>query len=297
MQYKTPLNMFVPELQEILKEFARKSHAVNLIVQGRSPQVRASGANPGDPIIEDNFKIAMFVDPRFPERLDKSERVGSVEIGYPPGSDKQTYIVRSRLIKNEKYRRGSSDYNSKSSNNVSKVVKTMVENIVPFRYTEIFDFQYSRTRDLVGDWRGELYNTGNAGWNVYSEDLYSELRHLVNIGVQFKTERFQKLAMHIKDYEEHKQRSQQPVAVHHVFVNGSRVAVTAKVMDGFNSYREVRSTVTYDSLESLPENLLANVSLLKILGEGANKIMRGVGFRVSDNEFFVMEPLANNSNA
>ncbi len=296
MQYKTPLNKFMPELQEVLREFARKSHAVNLIVIGLRPNVRDRGVDPGDPVVDDEYQLAAFVDPRFTDRADKTERVGSVEI-CQAGTPEQVFVIRSRLIENEKYRRGSYDYSSKSSSNKTKVVKTMVDTIVPFRYTEIFDFQHSRTRDLVGSWRGELYNTGSAGWTVYAPDVFEEVKHLRNLGVQFKTEKFRNLAKYVEDFAEHQTRISQPVEIFHVFVNGPRVAVTSKTMGIHGTYNEAKATVMYDSLEALPEGLLADVSMLKILGGDAKQFLPGIGYRVSDDEFFVMKPLANDSNA
>ena len=56
-------------------------------------------------------------------------------------------------------------------------------------------------------------------------------------------------------------------------------------------------TVMYDSLETLPEDLLADVSMLKILGGDVDQSIPGVGYRVSDNEFYLMKPLASNTNA
>ena len=79
-----------------------------------------------------------------------------------------------------------------------------------------------------------------------------------------------------------------------MYVVDGRVAVTSKEMDKYKIHNH-KPTVMYDSLETLPEDLLADVSMLKILGGEAP--IPGVGYRVSDNEFYVMKPLASNTNA
>ena len=294
MQYQTPLNKFVPELQEVLKEFARKSHAINLIVTGKLPTMKITSQGKDEPE-ERNYRKAIFIDPRFPNRTDPRERVGAIDF---VDEDNKTFKVESRLIKNDKYRKGSTDYHTKTSSNASKVVKILVDYVKPYFHDEMFDFNESTNRDLIGDWRGEHYSTGGVGWTMYANDLYEEIKHLRSMGVQFKTENFRTLSANLEQYEEHKSRARANVDVYHVFISDGRVAVTKKTINEYGHVDEKFAVPTmYDSIESLPEDLLANVSMLKILGGEPRKIMRGIGYRVSDNEFYVMKPLASNTNA
>lgn len=295
MQFKTPINQFVPEIQEVLKEFARKSHAVNLIVEGKLPVMKAApfGSSPDE---GGNFRKAIFIDPRFPNKDDAMDRVGAID--RLSTSNGHHFVIESRLIENEKFRRGSSDYHTKATKNISKAVKIMVEHVRPFSYHEIFNFSNSLKRDLIGSWRGENYNTGERGWVVYSQDAYDEVKHLRDLGVQFKTETFRKLAENLEAREEHTRRSKQQVEAYHVYVEeqSGRVAVTKQTMGPHDDVIGVHATLLYDSLEKLPEELLGSVSLLKILGQG-EKMLHGVGSRVSDNQFIVMKPLASDTNA
>ena len=295
MQFKTPINQFVPELQEVLKEFARKSHAVNLIVEGKLPVMKAAPFG-SDPDESGNFRKAIFIDPRFPNNNDASDRVGAIDRQYT--ADGHQFVIESRLIENEKFRRNSSDYHTKATKNIAKAVKIMVEHVKPFTYHEIFNFSNSLKRDLVGSWRGEHYNTGERGWVVYSNDAYAEIKHLRDLGVQFKTDTFRRLAENLEAREEHTRRNRQQVEAYHVYVDeqSGRVAVTKQTMGPHDDVIGVHATLLYDSLEKLPEELLGSVSLLKILGEG-EKMLMGVGARVSANQFIVMKPLASDTNA
>ena len=289
MKYTTPLEDFHPQLQPILKEFARKSHAVNLEVVGNLYTLNLSEGKP-------EYRTAFFIDPRFPERTERRDRVGYVKFSLDAPIE-----VGSRLIRNEKYRRHSSDHYTKTSKNASKAVKAMVEHIKPCSDNEMFNFNESHTRKLVDDWRSEHRNEGRTMWTVYSDDLYAEIRHLRDLGVQFKTEKFAKLAMNLELFEEHKARDTQPITIYRVFVEEGRVTVSKKVTDSHGDLTSLENgsivSTMYNSLESLPEDILSGVSMLKILGGEPRTVLRGVGYRVSDNEFYLMKPLASNTNA
>jgi len=294
MKYITPLEEFHPKLQSILKEFARKSHAVNLEVHTQATLGR--NLIEGKPDYKPEYKMAFFIDPRFPERTERRERVGYVK--FSPDAQIE---VGSRLIKNDKYRRHSSEYNTRASKVESKIIKLMVEYIKPFSDNEMFNFNNLNTKQLVGDWRLEHNNEGRSIWTAYSDDLYTEIKHLRNLGVQFKTEKFARLAMNLELFEEHKARDTQPITIYRVFVEEGRVTVSEKVTDSHGDLSKLEDgsivSTTYNSLESLPEDILSGVSMLKILGGEPRTVLRGIGYKVSDNEFYLMKPLASNTNA
>jgi hypothetical protein len=167
----------------------------------------------------------------------------------------------------------------------------MVEYIKPFSDNEMFNFNDHDTQQLVSDWRLEHVMKVDR-WTACADDLYTEIKYLRNLGVQFKTEKFAKLAMNLELFEEHKARDTQPITVYRVFVEEGRVTVSEKVTGSSH----IVST-TYNSLESLPEDILSGVSMLKILGGEPRTVLRGIGYKVSDNEFYLMKPLASNTNA
>lgn len=282
MQYLTPLNEFHPSVQNVLRQFARKSHGADLIVKGDN--------------FLDTFRRAIFIDPRFPERGDSRKAVGYVSIYME--NDEIIYKVRSRLIQNEKFRRGSEDYYTKTSKNVDKIIKATLSYLRPFNPNEIFEFNSGLIHDMLGSWRNELYKVGRGLWDrVTSDDVFEEVEHLRNIGVQFKTDVFRELAGQVEARYEHKRRNQQLVDVYHVFITENRVMMTVKTANYLNQHRDPpKEMQILNSIEELPEEILANISLLKILGSDS-KMIDGVGCRVSDREFLVMKPLATGSNA
>jgi hypothetical protein len=286
MQFLVPVEKYMPELQLVLKEFARKSHAVNLLVDVPSLTV-------GKELLNNQEYTATFIDPRFPNRTDARDRVGSVYWNRSDGA----YVIRSRLIKNEKFRKDSHDYYTKTTKDYKKAIKAMLEVLKPFSYNEIFLFNKSQLQDLVGDWRGELYGKGDRLWtSVFADDLYEEVKHLHSMGIQFKTEKFRTLVGHISTREEHLKREKQHLAISHVFIEEGKVVVTTKVGDR-HSIGVSTETKDYLSIEALPEDIYGAIAMLKILGGGKEQMVRGVGFRVSDNEFYVMKPIANTTNA
>lgn len=283
MKYITPLEDFHPKLQTILKEFARKSHAVNLEVVRPDFIIEQEGQT------KPEYKTAIFIDPRFPKRVERRERVGYVKL-----SKGDLMEIGSRLIKNDKYRRHSLEYNTKTSKIESKVVKMMVDFLKPFSFGEIFEFNSDRTEGLIKSWRNELYKAGESVWHIGSAELYEEVKHLRDLGVQFKTKAFSEMANAVEIRDAYRARQKQSIEIYHVYAVDGRVAVTAKELDDYNS-KNHKPTVMYDSIETLPEDLLADVSMLKILG--GEVPIPGVGYRVSDNEFYVMKLLASNTNA
>jgi hypothetical protein len=176
----------------------------------------------------------------------------------------------------------------------------MVEYIKPFSENEMFNFNNLNTKQLVGDWRLEHAMKVDR-WTACADDLYTEIKYLRNLGVQFKTEKFAKLAMNLELFEEHKARDTQPITIYRVFVEEGRVTVSKKVTDSHGDLTSLENgsivSTTYNSLESLPEDILSGVSMLKILGGEPRTVLRGIGYKVSDNEFYLMKPLASNTNA
>lgn len=287
MQYITPLNKFHPEVQGALKEFARKSHAINLQVVGKIPSNLLDA--------ETDYTRAVFLDPRFPDRKETSDEiVGSLRYSIDNGNS--VFTVYSRLIRNEKYRRHTPNFHTKVSKDVAKTVKTMVEVLRPFSYSEIFDFNKRQAKEVISTWRNEHYREGRSAWNLHESTLYEEVKHLKSIGVEFKTKEFAKLAtVGIEAWDEYLRRNKQRVKLHHVLIIEGRVALTAKEMDSYNDPVSIDSTVFYNDIESLPGEILGEVAMLKLLDNGQS--INGVGMRVTENEFYVMKPLASNTNA
>jgi hypothetical protein len=170
----------------------------------------------------------------------------------------------------------------------------MVDFLKPFSFGEIFEFNSHLAEGLVKGWRNELYKAGESMWHIGSAELYEEVKHLRDLGVQFKTKAFSEMANAVETRDAYRARQKQSIEIYHVYAVDGRVAVTAKELDDYNS-KNHKPTVMYDSIETLPEDLLADVSMLKILG--GEVPIPGVGYRVSDNEFYLMKPLASNTNA
>ena len=171
----------------------------------------------------------------------------------------------------------------------------MVDFIKPFSFGEIFEFNSHLAEGLVKGWRNELYKAGESMWHIGFAELYEEVKHLRDLGVQFKTKAFSEMANAVETRDAYRARQKQSIEIYHVYAVDGRVAVTTKTLDTLNSQTKPMPTVMYDSIETLPEDLLADVSMLKILG--GEVPIPGVGYRVSDNEFYLMKPLASNTNA
>ena len=294
MQFHTPIEKFHYALQPLLREFARKSHALNLIVLGSLHQRNIETLDTID------YRKVNFYDPRFVKDGRSGEwehePVGTLQLS--PEPDGYHFIVSSRLIQNEKYKKHSSDYYTKTSKNITKVIKTLLESVRPYTYTEIYRFHEKRMRDVVGSWRSEHYRTVNSTFGPFGSRtiVYEEVKYLRGLGVQFKTKEFQEMASTgVEAYEEYMRREKQPLTKYHVFLEPNRVSVTA-CEEGEHGFDKVpKHLYVCDSIDKLGDDVLAEVSLLKMLDVGKDII--GIGARVSERDYLVIKPLASATNA
>lgn len=293
MQFNTPIEKFHVALQPVLREFARKSHALNIVVTGSVHQLNPTTLE------EVHYYKANFYDPRFTKGGKSGEweheAVGTLQLQQ---YDEDNFVVYSRLIKNEKYKRTSFEYSTKTSKNITKVIKTLLDYVRPYSYSEIYKFHARRMKDVVSSWRGE-YSTkvsSTFGFVGSHKIAYEEVKHLRDLGVQFKTPEYQRLAAEgIEAYEENRIRAEQPLAKYHVFIEDKRVSVTTCEEDPNKPDRSIRHLYVCDSIDKLADDVLTEVSLLKMLDIG--KEIVGVGARVSERDYLVIKPLASATNA
>ena len=276
MQFKTPIEEFVPEVQDFIKQFIRKARAPNFEAHGYLANEYTTDVA--------RFTQVAFKDPRFP-KMDGF--VGTVTWG----NLAREWTVRSRTITNNKYRRGHPDYTQKTTKEIAKALKIAATSITPFAYYEVMLRSDKLAIDAIKAWRqeGDKYSMMFNG--ISAKNLYQEVKRLKDMGVAFITPDFQKIADEGIDlYELAQNRRKKVVLKHHVmFIDHNRVAVTAQEVSANDFNDKHHDSKVYESFEQLPEEIATNVAMLKMLNDG-NRIS-GVGVRVSANEYYVFVPL------
>lgn len=280
MNYKTPIDEFIPELQTFAKQFIRKARAPNLEVVGNFLTTWNTSAP--------KLKQMAFKDPRFPQ-IDQF--VGKVTF------EDGEWVIESRRISNQKYKRNTPDFNKKKTGDITKAVKIAVDNVVPFAYYEVMLRSDHLINRVIKSWREEGSGYSNIFNDLKYKSIYQEVKRLKDMGIAFVTPEFQRIATEGLDlYELDQIRKSKPVRKFHVlFMDHGRIAVTAQDVDKSGYNEGVQASKVYDAFEQLPEEIASNVAMLKMLNDG-DKIL-GVGLRVSANEFYSVMPLDSNTKA
>lgn len=244
-----------------------------------------------------------FIDERFPQMQDKYNRrhLGSVLVEYDDNNAPR-FTVQSRLIENQRYKNSGTAFHSKTSKSIDKTLKTMLDYVRPYSLEEVRRRTEHTFVSSVDKW---VQEARRPYLNLRIDDrkqIIEELLHLNDLGVQFKTDVFRKLAGEIKSInDEHSRRIDAKFKAYHVVFTPKIIYVTAGKLSK-NSYHDFRFEVdpapaipstSYQTFESLPENILSGVGLLKIVPVGES--VDEVGLRVNENEFYILEMLDNSN--
>jgi hypothetical protein len=216
-----------------------------------------------------------FNDTRFLDD-DSIEPVGVVEWTYGKRSDHE-YKVSSRKIQNDRFGHWGNEHSSQRSKDVKKALKIALDNIQPWEWHEISAKGRRDAERAHEKWSSE----DSKSMYPFRIDLgivYEEIKHLVEMGVQFKTNEFKKAAAGIEEYEEFLRKAAVKAKFDTVIVrSGKTIFIPAgrclewKELDGF---------------DSLPEDTRNRISLLKLVDK--NNLLPEIGFRAGENTYFIL---------
>jgi hypothetical protein len=242
------------------------------------------------------YQRVVFKDERFPQMDHRYKRthLGSVRVKYDD-NDTPIFVVQSRLIANQRYKHGSTDFYTKESKSIDKALKTMMDFVRPYSLDEV-------RRESVNDFTNSVDKWVHAAKKEYNnvkvddrKEIVEEMLHLKSLGVQFKTSVFRKLADEVEGiYSEYKRRTEAKFRAYHVVFTPNMIYVSAGELLK-NSYHDSvfkadnATPSAYQAIEMLPENILSGIGLLKMVNTGES--VDEVGIRVNENEFYVLEKL------
>jgi hypothetical protein len=164
----------------------------------------------------------------------------------------------------------------------------MLKLIVPFTPYDITEGYCTFADREISNWRREYYQDGyRAFTDMGAEPLVQELKHLVSIGVEFKTAAFKALVANaLPKYEEYRRRARyDPICYLVNIKEGKGIDVTMRNSDTFLEH--------YNKFEDMPALLQEGVSLLKMLGD--EEPMIPIGVKVTSNTFWVFEGMGEDS--
>lgn len=217
-------------------------------------------------------------------------------IGYSDAyTTKATYWVSSPRIKNDKYKNGNPGYFTLSSSNLGRALKNALGALRPLTATEIGVMSHTVFDSKIYASRSAVYNRNREAFEQMAnpKELMSELRSLVERGVQFTSPEFtQKVHAAIAEqdaWEAKRSRSAPACFVVVSSVGGQQYVEIQHVTDMVNlkQGKEEYGAIPVQRLriEDAPEHIVGKLSVL-CLAE-CNQYMDEVGYRVTENTFWV----------
>ena len=225
----------------------------------------------------DNNRIA-FVDSRFPTNTVHYKRnLAVLETNTVDDKGRRVYVMRSRLIKNEKYAEHNDDYHSRETTDLKKLSKFLRDYVKPYSPQEISQMGNDMSEDYH-NWQNEARRNFRAVAGQVSEsDVAEEVAYLKSVGVQFRSDKFRDMATKgLELYSELKRRQDSNIKNVHVYINPDE-SVHVTVAD--------EKTYSYDTLDSVPETVRQQVAMLMMVD--MKQYVPEVGKRTDEKMFWV----------
>ena len=225
----------------------------------------------------DNNRIA-FVDSRFPTNTVHYKRnLAVLETNTVHDKGRKIYVLRSRLIKNEKYAQHNDYYHSRETTDLKKLSKFLRDYVKPYSPQEISQMGNDMSEDYH-NWQNEARRNFRAVAGQVSEsDVAEEVAYLKSVGVQFRSDKFRDIATKgLELYSELKRRQDSNIKNVHVYINPDE-SVHVTVADD--------KTYSYETLDGVPEIVRQQVAMLMMVD--MKQYVPEVGKRTDEKMFWV----------
>ena len=222
----------------------------------------------------EEFWQLRFHDARFAE--DEVELAGVVEWTYGSRNEKE-YKITSRKIQNDRFGHWGNEHSSRRTKDMKKALKIAMEHIDPFQWHEISNKGRRNAERAHEQWTN-ADNKAVYPFRIGHEEMYEEIKYLVGMGIQFKTEQFKKAAAGIEAYEEMIRKVNIKPKFNTVIVRPDK---TIFIPDGRALEPQELSDV-----EALPEEARNGVALLKLVEK--DKLLPEIGYRGGENTYFIL---------
>lgn len=268
-----------PNLRELTSKFLLKcKYPYMLAATGSQTMVDGSSTS--------SHTGVAFIDPNNPN----GEMAGGLRYAWigRHGNRRLVFRIVSREDQTEKHSYDRERRRSKETKEAKKVLNLMLKLIVPFTPQDISD-EFAPLADReISNWRREHYDEGYRVFeNVSTVDMVEEVKHLVSLGVEFKTAAFKKLVDGaLPKYDEYRRRGKYSPECYFVNIKeGKGIDVTKRNDDTFLEH--------YNKFEDMPKLLQEGVSLLKMLSD--DEPMLPIGYKITSNTFWVFEGMESDS--
>jgi hypothetical protein len=223
----------------------------------------------------EEFWQLRFFDQRFADD-DSIDPIGVVEWTYGSRSERE-YKVTSRKISNDRFGHWGNEHSSRRSKDVKKAVKTAMETLQPYEWHELSNKGRRDAERAHEQWIREDNNAVYA-LRIDADSVHEELKHLIGMGIQFKTDAFKKAAAGIDAYEEMQRKASIKPKFDTVMLRGEKIIL---IPDG-----RALEPQEFGAVEALPESTRNGIALLKLVEK--DKLLPEVGYRAGENTYFIL---------
>ena len=221
-------------------------------------------------------------------------------VGYADYSNKDrgtyTYSVYSRTINNEKYKNSSDNFYRAMSSDMERAVKNAKKHIRMYSPTEFAQMTAREFTSSVEDSTNEVESAWQRARREVtgSNDLYKEIKHLVECGHKFLSEEFNTMVASwletAKAWSVEKHRKIPAYFVHVAVLRNEQTFEIVEIEDAkgrLGNYSQVWADAKPQRFKAddLPEDLMGKLSVLSLLDVG--QYTQGVGKRVGETMFWV----------
>ena len=205
------------------------------------------------------------------------DHVGTVEWTYGSRSEKE-YKVTSRKIQNDRFGHWGNEHASRRSKDMKKALKIAVETISPFEWHEISNKGRRHAEQAHEGWARKDQKAVQPFSSVGYEKIYEEIKYLVGMGIQFKTQEFKNAAAGMEAYEEFQRKIAVRAKFDTVIVRPDKAVY---IPDG-----RALEAKEFGAVEALPDNTRTGIALLKLVGK--DELLPEVGYRSGENTYFLL---------
>ena len=222
----------------------------------------------------EEFWQLRFRDARFEE--NEADYAGVVEWTYGSRNEKE-YKITSRKIQNDRFGHWGNEHSARRTKDLKKALKIAMDHIDPFQWHEI-SAKGRRDAERAHERWAQEDNKAVYSFRIDTGIVYDEIKHLVGLGVQFKTDQFKKAAAGIEAYEEMLRKASIKPKFDTVIDRGDKVVL---INDG-----RALEPKELGNFDALPESTRNGIALLKLVEK--DKLLPEVGYRAGENTYFIL---------
>lgn len=252
----------------------------DLVVEFRKHQVSRFPINVYP---NDNGCAVGFVDSRFPtDRWNASNMVAMLYIKI--NDEVPTFTIESRLIENDKYAQYNDEYHTRSTKDLKKMLKFMKDYIKPWSAHEIANKSKRMAEDRLSSWKAQpTKELRELHYKLPDGSVNKIFVKLKELGVAPVDDTMKTIYDSlIPAYLEQQERQEKNFTDYcHAFINPDESVFISKV--GIDAGRTVAKL--FNSADEIPPETQQNIAMLRMME--SHSFVANVGFKVSDNEFWV----------